>query len=284
MPWRVAAVVAVGLALLLAPSAWGRGRASVAALQTGLATKGFYRGPVDGVAGPATTSAVRRLQRRAGLVVDGVVGPQTRRALGRFGRPRIGSRVLSRGAIGWDVAALQFELAWHGFPSWNFDGVLGSRTQEALVAFQAWAGLVPDGLAGPATWEALRRPPAACPIALAWPVSGGVSSGFGPRGRRFHAGLDLSAAEGTPVGAARTGRVVFAGWNDGFGKLVTVAHTRGVVTMYAHLSRIDVGPGERLGVGEQLGLVGQTGRASGPHLHFEVRVRNAAVDPLSALG
>lgn len=278
---RAAAVVAVGL--LLAPPAWGRGSAGVAALQTALAVKGLYAGPVDGVLGPATRTAVKRLQRRAGLQIDGVVGPRTRRALGRYGRHPIGSRVLTRGDVGWDVAALQFQIAWHGFPSWNFDGVLGRRSEEALVAFQEWAGLTADGRAGPATWNALRRAPPSSPITLDWPLRGDVASVFGPRERRFHAGVDLSAPEGAPVAASRAGRVVYAGWNDGFGKLVTVEHVRGVVTMYAHLSRIDVGVGDRLDGGARIGLVGHTGRASGPHLHFEVRLRGAAVDPLPAL-
>jgi murein DD-endopeptidase MepM/ murein hydrolase activator NlpD len=279
---KAAATMAV--ALLMASPAWGQGSARIAALQTALAVKGLYDGPVDGVLGPGTTTAVRRLQRMAGLEVDGVPGPQTRRALGRWGRHPIGSRVLARGAIGWDVAALQFRLAWHGFPSWNFDGVLGRRTEQSLVAFQSWAGIRADGRAGPATFAALRQPPAACPLRLGWPVSGAVASPFGPRGRRFHAGIDLSAAEGAPVGASRSGRVVFTGWDDGFGKLVTIAHHRGVVTMYAHLSRIDVRVGERLGAGARVGLVGHTGRATGPHLHFEVRLRGASVDPLPALG
>ena len=276
-------MVASALLLLFAAPAFGRGSASVAALQTALAVKGVYRGPVDGVAGPGTTAAIRKFQRRVGLAVDGVVGPRTRRALGRYARHPIGSRVLARGAVGWDVAGLQFELAWHGFPSWNFDGVLGGRTEEALVAFQSWAGLAADGRAGPATWAALRRSPLSCPIALQRPVGGPVTSPFGPRGRRFHAGVDLGAEEGTPVGAARAGRVVFAGWNDGYGQLVTVAHHHGVVTMYGHLSEIDVSVGERVSSGEQLGLVGHTGDATGPHLHLEVRVRGAAVDPLPAL-
>ena len=113
----------------------------MAALQTALSTKGLYSGTIDGVRGPATRSAVRRFQRQVGLQADGVVGRQTRRALGRFGRHKIGSRVLHRGAFGWDVAALQFQLAWHGFASGTFDGAFGQRTENALMAFQEWAGL-----------------------------------------------------------------------------------------------------------------------------------------------
>jgi peptidoglycan hydrolase-like protein with peptidoglycan-binding domain len=279
---KALAAIAVAVALV-APSAWGAGNPSVAALQTGLARKGLYRGPVDGVLGPATRAAVRRLQRISGIAVDGVPGPRTRRALGRYGRHPIGSRVLTRGDLGWDVAALQFELAWHGFPSWTFDGVLGGRVERSLRLFQRWAGLAVDGRAGPATLAALSGPPPRCPIALGWPLRGPISSGFGPRGLRFHAGLDIAADTGTPVGASRSGRVIFAGWSDGFGQLVEIAHHQGVVSLYGHLSRIEVSPGERVSQGQRIGLVGMTGDATGPHLHFEVRVRGASVDPLTGL-
>ncbi len=271
------------VALTIAAPAWGRGSAHVAALQTGLAVKGLYRGTVDGVLGPSTRSAVRRLQRRAHIQVDGIPGPRTLRALGRYGRHPVGSRVLRRGMTGLDVAALQFSLAWHGFPSWMFDAVFGQRTKGALLSFQAWAGLRADGRAGPATLAALRQPPAQCPIHLGWPLRSDVASPFGPRGGRFHEGIDLSAPEGARVGASVPGRVAFAGWHDGFGQLVTIAHGHGVVTMYAHLSRIEVHAGERVSADAEIGRVGHTGRATGPHLHFEVRLRGASVDPLPAL-
>ncbi|MBA3718112.1 MAG: peptidoglycan-binding protein, partial [Actinobacteria bacterium] len=269
---------------LLAAPAWGQGSAHVAALQAALSAKGIYAGTVDGVLGPDTRAAVARFQRAAGLPADGIAGPRTRRALGRYGRPAIGSRTLSRGAVGWDVAALQFRLAWHGFPSREFDAVFDQRTEAAVIAFQQWAGLVVDGRAGPETLRALRADPASSPIRLNWPLRGAVSSGFGPRGNRFHEGIDITAGEGTRVGAALGGRVVFADWNDGFGQLVTIAHHHGVTTLYAHLSRILVIVGQRVSAGSEIGRVGHTGHASGPHLHFEVRLRGASVDPLTALG
>jgi murein DD-endopeptidase MepM/ murein hydrolase activator NlpD len=270
--------------LALAGPAWGQGSARVAALQTALSAKGLYAGTIDGVNGAGTRAAVRRFQRQAGLPPDGVAGRQTRRALGRYGRHGIGSRVLHRGAYGWDVAALQFQLAWHGFPSGSFDGSFGQRTDEALRGFQAWAGLTADGRAGPATWRALRNAPASCPVPLGWPLQGAIVSPFGPRGNRFHEGVDIDAPEGARVGASRSGRVIFAGWNDGFGQLVILAHHRGVTTYYAHLSRILVVGGQRLSEGDMLGRVGHTGNATGPHLHFEARVRGASVDAQPALG
>jgi murein DD-endopeptidase MepM/ murein hydrolase activator NlpD len=239
---------------------------------------------VDGVLGPGTESALRRFQKRRGLAADGVPGPRTRKALGRYGlRSPLGRRELRLGAHGWDVAALQFALAWHGFPSGNFDGVLGSHTDAALRGFQRWAGIGPDGVAGPTTVAALRLPVARCPLSLAHPLIAPVGDVFGPRGNRFHAGVDFPAEAGTPVGAARGGRVVFAGPSgSGWGRLVEIEHGSGVHTRYAHLSRIDVRVGVRVAGGSTVGLVGATGEATGPHLHFEVLVRGANVDPLAA--
>jgi len=281
---RSAAVLIVLAALVLAPSAAGSRNAGIAALQVALHARGFYPGTIDGVKGPATAAALIRFQLRAGLPPDGVLGAATRRALGSYGRHLLGSRPLTRGSVGWDVAALQFLLAWHGFPSATFDGGLGSHTAKALRHFQRWSGLPADGVAGATTIAALKRPPARCPLPLVWPLQAPVGDGFGPRGDRFHAGIDLIANQGTPVHAAAAGRVAFAAYaGGGWGKLVVVAHRGGVRTMYAHLSKISVHAGQAVTTGNLVGLVGATGDASGPHLHFEVRLRGAAVDPRSAL-
>jgi murein DD-endopeptidase MepM/ murein hydrolase activator NlpD len=270
--------------LALASGAMAGGNPEIAALQVGLRGRGLYTGTVDGVLGPGTEAALRRFQRRKGLAADGVPGASTRKALGRYGvRSPLGRRQLRLGARGWDVAALQFALAWHGFPSGNFDGYLGSHTDKALRKFQRWAGVTPNGTAGPATVAALRGPAARCPLRLARPIVAPVGDVFGPRGNRFHAGVDFLAETGTPVGAARAGRVVFAGPSSGgWGNLVVLAHGQGVRTKYAHLSRIDVRVGALVGGGSTIGLVGATGEATGPHLHFEVLVRGANVDPLAA--
>ena len=259
--------------------------AGVAALQVGLHARGLYKGPIDGITGPATARAIRKLQARARIAVDGVVGPKTRRALGRFARHRLGSRPLETGKTGWDVASLQFQLAEHGFPSGAFDGIFGPRIEAAVKRFQKWADLEVDGVAGAATLAALAAPPPTIPLPLAWPLTAPVLGDlFGPRSDRWHTGVDFPAPSGTPVYAARSGQVVWAGWRDGgWGFLVTVAHGRGERTMYAHLSRIDVRVGVWLGQGVKVGLVGASGHATGPHLHFEVRVRGAAVDPMRAL-
>jgi murein DD-endopeptidase MepM/ murein hydrolase activator NlpD len=280
-----AAFILILLVALAAPAAVDAlGRPSVAALQVTLRARGLYHGTIDGIAGSGTEAAVRRFQRRAHIAVDGVVGSQTRRALGRYARHRYGARMLSFGETGWDVAALQFALAWHGFPSGPFDGGFGPRTAAALRRFQRFAHLSADGAAGPATYRALRRPPAHSPLSFHRPVRAGIGDRFGPRRNWFHAGVDFTASYGAPVRAARGGRVAFAGWNaGGFGYLVVLRHGRGVRTMYAHLSRIVVWRGQRVAVGARIGRVGSSGHAFGPHLHFEVRVGGAAVNPLPAL-
>ena len=286
--WMRASAATLAVLGLLAASfaggASGAGSPNVAALQVGLRTHGLYQGTVDGVLGPRTERAVMRFQRRAGLSPDGVIGPRTRKAFGRYGRRGpLGRRDLAIGTRGWDVAALQFALAWHGFPSAVFDGVLGAHTDTALRKFQRWAGLDPDGTAGPSTYAALRRPVPRSPMKLLAPVAGAYGDLYGPRGNRFHAGIDIPASKGTPVGAAAAGRVVFAAVGEGFRKLVVLEHAHGVRTRYAHLSRITVRVGQYVKASATVGLVGATGEATGPHLHFEVLVRGANVDPLSAL-
>lgn len=271
--------------LLLAPSAYAAGDPEIAALQVGLRQRGLYAGTVDGVLGPGTVAAVRRLQQKARLAVDGVPGPRTKRALGRYGRRApLGRRPLAAGHRGWDVAALQFALAWHGFPSGNIDGRFGPSTERALRKFQRWAGIAVDGLAGGGVFAALRAPSPTCPIPLGAPVGGMYTDPFGPRGNRFHTGVDYPGATGTPVAAAASGRVTFAGFAaGGWGRLVVVSHGSGTRTLYAHLSRVGVRVGQRVGAGQRLGRMGSSGASTGPHLHFEVQVRGAAVDPLGGL-
>jgi len=123
---------------------------------------------------------------------------------------------------------------------------------------------------------------------LAAPVEGELTSGFGWRndpftGRRaWHGGIDIAAPEGTPVRAAREGTVVFSGRKGGYGNLVVVEHAGGVRTFYGHNRSNAVAEGQAVKAGQLLAEVGQTGRATGPHLHFEVRVGEEAVDPAKA--
>jgi murein DD-endopeptidase MepM/ murein hydrolase activator NlpD len=278
---RLRALIALPLCALAVSAPAAAADARIAAVQVALHARGLYGGPVDGIAGPATRRGVARLQRRAGITVDGIAGPQTLAVLG--GNAALGARVLSRGTRGLDVAALQFALAEQGFPSGNFDGIFGSHTDAALRRFQRFARLAVDGRAGPATAAALAAPAPRCPTALHRPLDAPVGDRFGPRGSRFHSGVDLPAPAGTGIAAAGPGRVAWAAWLGAYGKLVVVAHGGGVRTFYAHLSVIEVRLGQRIAAGYEVGRVGATGHATGPHLHFEVRLRGAAVDPLGCL-
>lgn len=125
--------------------------------------------------------------------------------------------------------------------------------------------------------------PAAHGEALAWPVPGVLISGFGPRERDRHDGVDLACPEGTAVRAADDGIVLFAGEQRGYGNLVLLAHDGDLVTVYAHNSENLVEKGDHVSRGQQIARVGHTGNATGPHLHFEVRLGAQPRDPLGFL-
>jgi peptidoglycan hydrolase-like protein with peptidoglycan-binding domain len=275
----------VAATVLVAPNpSLAAGTPKVAALQAALWQRGLYHGDLSGVMNRATVRAVKRLQRSAGLAADGVVGPKTRPLLGTLGAPALGSRILRRGRVGGDVVELQFLLAEHGFPSARLDGVMGEHVVVALRRFQRYAGLKVDGRSGRSTLAALAQPPPQAPTGmLSRPLQGPISSTFGPRLNRFHAGIDFAVASGTPVQAAAAGRVVFAGPGGNFGLLVVIAHSGKLRSFYAHLSRVEVSCGQSVARGARIGLSGESGEARGPNLHFELRLRGAAVDPLPAL-
>jgi murein DD-endopeptidase MepM/ murein hydrolase activator NlpD len=119
------------------------------------------------------------------------------------------------------------------------------------------------------------------------PVKGILTSGFGFRsdpmthGRGVHQGVDIAAASGQPVRASADGIVMRADEGGGYGKAVFLAHGFGVTTRYGHLSRLEVHPGQRVKRGDVIGRVGSTGRSTGPHLHYEVRIDGEAVNPLA---
>jgi LysM repeat protein len=119
-----------------------------------------------------------------------------------------------------------------------------------------------------------------------WPTSGVFTSGYGWRWGRMHRGIDLANNVGTPIKAARSGRVVFSGWNDGgYGYLVTLQHPDGSRSLYAHNSRLMVSSGQEVRQGTVISLMGSTGRSTGPHLHFEIHPpgANTAANPLNFL-
>ena len=118
---------------------------------------------------------------------------------------------------------------------------------------------------------------------FSWPLCGRLTSGFGPRKRNFHDGIDLAAPVGTPVRAAGDGHVAFSGTLRGYGKVVILKHANEFHTVYAHHHRNRVKKGARVRRGDIIGEVGVTGRVTGPSLHFEVRKGRVARDPIPYL-
>jgi murein DD-endopeptidase MepM/ murein hydrolase activator NlpD len=118
---------------------------------------------------------------------------------------------------------------------------------------------------------------------LIWPVSGPVTSPFGYRWGRLHAGIDIGVPYGTPIHAAASGSVVLAGWTGGYGNYTCIDHGGGMATCYAHQSSYAISSGAQVSQGQVIGYVGSTGHSFGAHLHFEVRINGNPVDPLGYL-
>jgi murein DD-endopeptidase MepM/ murein hydrolase activator NlpD len=169
-----------------------------------------------------------------------------------------------------DVSQQQINHSIDQFYALRTDALSG-RVSRALES-----GLTP-GFSG--DWTALADAPSL------WPIQGRVASSFGEREDpingegAFHSGIDIDAPYGTPVHAAADGDVSAAAMGAGYGREVVLDHGHDVETLYGHLSAIAVLPGEHVARGQVIGYVGQSGRATGPHLHYEVRVRNVAVNP-----
>jgi len=164
--------------------------------------------------------------------------------------------------------------------------IRGDFFLDALAEALADAGGV--GLAGALAPPALEAPRQAAATALL-AGEGRITSVFGPRadpihgGAAHHRGIDLAAAPGTPILAAEGGVVRFAGDRGGYGLAVEIDHGGGLTTLYAHASELLVAPGDRVARGQPIGRVGDSGRATGAHLHFEVRQADRPVDPERAL-
>jgi hypothetical protein len=164
---RLAACLVVLAALWLPARAHAITNPQIPGLQVALKARGLYHGAIDGIAGPLTAKAVRTFQRRAGLAVDGVAGPLTRGKLGRLGHPLFGRRhLIMRGAVGWDVACLEFFLRSKGFYPGRVDGNYRAATARAVRRYQRARHLVVDGIVGRQTLRSFgilsaSRPPAA---------------------------------------------------------------------------------------------------------------------------
>ena len=146
----------------------------------------------------------------------------------------------------------------------------------------------PAGKNASSRWKS-QAPPVSPPIPkdaeklFNWPLKGRLTSRFGPRKGSFHDGIDIAAPAGTPVRAAATGRVIFSDRLRGYGNVVILKHANGLTTVYAHQRRNLVKDGQTVQRGDIVGEVGQTGRVTGPSLHFEVRSGKNARNPIHYL-
>lgn len=180
-------------------------------------------------------------------------------------------------------------------PAGVANGALGATAMNGINDLHRIHGAIEDvvgmkgGARGPVSTALSAYRSAGLHGLSAAPVRGHLTDAFGPRSDPFtgelrdHAGIDVGAPRGSPVGAAGGGIVRRAEETAGYGMMVVIDHGDGLETRYAHLDRIDVAVGTEVRAGEQLGAVGSTGRSTGPHLHFEVRRGGEPVDPLDVL-
>lgn len=164
---------------------------------------------------------------------------------------------------------------------YGIDELLGRKARES--AAKAGAGAGAQAAAKPAAPKPTKGSGRATgKVRFVWPVDQGtLTSGFGRRDRRLHKGIDLAADPGTPIKAAAGGEVIYSDNKQrGYGNLIIVQHADDFVTVYAHNRRNLVDEGETVRQGAVIAEVGNTGRSTGPHLHFEIRLKSKAVDPL----
>ena len=120
-------------------------------------------------------------------------------------------------------------------------------------------------------------------LSLSRPVSGTVTSRYGSRSRGFHTGMDIATASGTPITSIASGTVTYSGWKGSYGNMVIIDHGNGVQSYYAHCSALYVSVGQSVSGGSTIAAVGSTGNSTGPHLHLEIRVNGATVNPQNYL-
>jgi murein DD-endopeptidase MepM/ murein hydrolase activator NlpD len=235
--------------------------------------------PVAEPAKPAVAAPTGPLRIR-GRVGDGLYW--SLRAAGAS--PEVAAQYLAALATEIDVGAVG--------PSDGFDLVLGTRRQLLYAGLDRVGDsdlqLVKWSVGGRNEWidAANAARPAPVESGMMMPVAGHITSYFGNRYHpilhftRFHAGLDIGAAWGSPIVAAGDGRVVAAGWAGGYGREVRIAHGGGLLSLYGHMSQIVAEPGSYVRQGQVIGYVGSSGLSTGPHVHFEVRLGGTPVNPL----
>jgi lipoprotein NlpD len=166
------------------------------------------------------------------------------------------------------------------------DLVIPGATERASVEATGTAPEVEDERPGTVRAKDIRPAARDDPRrgTLKWPLRGVLYGRFGRKGKEAHDGIDLAAPTGTPVKAAADGTVLYAGEQRGYGRIVILEHDRQLVTLYAHNQALRVSAGEAVRAGQVIATVGESGRTTGPHLHFEVRSSGVPVNPLDYLG
>jgi murein DD-endopeptidase MepM/ murein hydrolase activator NlpD len=161
---------------------------------------------------------------------------------------------------------------------------LSSASSQLAAQIQAAQAADNRASSGGGTTDSSSPAPTTAPSGgFIWPVSGPITSPFGMRWGTLHPGIDIGVPEGTPIHAAAAGKVIYCGWESGYGNLVMIDHGGNLATLYGHQSRIAASCGESVAQGQVIGYSGCTGFCTGPHVHFEVRVNGSPVDPLGYL-
>jgi murein DD-endopeptidase MepM/ murein hydrolase activator NlpD len=247
-----------------------------------------YGTTVDAIVAANGLSNARTIRTGTSVVIPGATAakPASKKSVAKTkpGTKTVVVRIYN-GQTVWDVAqaygvSVEEIVAANGLSSPDF-----VRAGQRLVVPVQSSALSPRRVAAAIAESAGSVASSAVVLAqgFIWPARGRLSSGFGWRRLRHHDGIDIAAPYGAPITAARDGTVVFAGWYYAYGKTVIVSHGNGLQTIYGHASRVLVQRGDQVKKGELIAHVGSTGRSTGPHLHFEVRINGRAVNPMKYL-
>lgn len=229
---------------------------------------------IDGVFGSETEALVRRIQKGIGLKADGIVGQLTYEVL-----DQLEDNVLAYTVEGGDnltLLASRYATTVHNISEYNL-----LANPDRILPGQV--------LYIPITDLAVISRNTKSNSFFQWPVKGRISSGYGYRihpitkARQFHGGIDIAVAEGTPVKAAASGKIIKAGVLGDLGLSVVIKHANGLTSWYGHNSRLKVEVGNEVQSGEIIAYVGKTGLATGPHLDFRIKIGDRTLDPMEWL-